>query len=364
MKLFSKNNPAGRFISAYEIMIWFFFAGVYKYADFADSPELPRLRTNFPFPVLFLYGILLTLYVIPYYRFVGPWLLKRKWYVVLFFFTIVYFLFASRAWGYVVSYWFNGFNSNEAMQTFFQHEVNFYSFKLKEGGWQLPVVMMDILAFVSVMFLQHSVGLEQKKHNLETDNLQLQLQTLKMQLHPHFLFNTLNSIYGMSLVGEKDTSSFILRLSDMMRYMLYDCRKNYVPLEKDVEFLRNYLEMEKKRYPDADIAVEIRNETRSAKEIAPLMFIPFLENAFKHGSQRVSDTGFIRGHMICSDKEVFFELFNSVWPNAPDGPTDYGGVGIENVRKRLELYYPGRHELQIRKTPEQYIVNLKISLGK
>ena len=364
MKFFSKNNPARRFISAYEVMIWFFFAGVYKYADFADNPELPRLRTNFPFPILFVYGIALTLYVIPYYRLIGPWFLKRKWYVLLFFFTIIYFIFVSRAWGYIVSYSFNKFNVNEAMQPFFQHELGFFGFGLKEGGWRLPEMMMDIMAFVSVMFLRHSVVLEQKKHNLETDNLQLQLQTLKMQLHPHFLFNTLNSIYGMSLVGEKETPSFILRLSDMMRYMLYDCRKNYVPLEKDVAFLKNYLEMEKKRYPDAAISVDIRNETKPAKEIAPLMFIPFLENAFKHGSQRVSDAGFIRGQLICYDKEVLFELSNSIWPDAPDTPTDYGGVGIENVKKRLELYYPGGYELHIRKTQGEYIVNLKISLAK
>jgi LytS/YehU family sensor histidine kinase len=210
--------------------------------------------------------------------------------------------------------------------------------------------------------MRYAFETEQKKHALERDNLVLQLETLKAQLHPHFLFNTLNSLYGMSLTGEPDTPAYILRLSDMMRYILYDCQQNQVPLEKDIEFLDNYLEMEKKRYPQANITFTVEHLGNDKQTIAPLLLIPFLENSFKHGSHRVMDSGLIEGKLVISGSQLHFHLSNSVILSTLQQKTKYGGVGIENVQKRLSLYYPGRHELQISHDENKYTVNLKIAL--
>ena len=167
-----------------------------------------------------------------------------------------------------------------------------------------------------------------------------------------------------------------LRLSEMMRYVLYDCRDNRVELEKDIHFLSNYLEMERRRYPQADIVFAIDGPFDGM--VAPLLLIPFVENSFKHGAHRVVDDAVIRGAVRAGDGQLEFSLENSVLPLtqagegllmpagkttlAPSGKTPYGGVGIENVRKRLALYYPGKFDLRIHSADNIYSVNLKIQL--
>lgn len=356
-----KSISISRYISLYEILVWLIYVAIYKYSLYAGSSLLPRLRTNFPFPVLILYAIATTLYVLPFYRVIGPYFLKRKWHAALFLVTLFYFIFAAKWMNYVVSYAFLELNQQPLLNRFYQEEYTWYLHSLGLTGYRINELLTDILAFLSVMFMRYAFQTEQKKHALEKDNLVLQLETLKAQLHPHFLFNTLNSLYGMSLQNEPETPTYILRLSDMMRYILYDCQQNQVLLDKDIEFLNNYLEMEKKRYPDASIFFDTETQDEPGRKIAPLLMIPFLENSFKHGSHRIHDSGFVRGRLTVKGSELIFQLSNSIiLRTLPQ--TEYGGVGIENVRKRLELYYPGRHELKIEHTDTMYNVTLKIIL--
>jgi LytS/YehU family sensor histidine kinase len=210
-----------------------------------------------------------------------------------------------------------------------------------------------------VAAMRYAFENEQRKRLLERDNLLLQLESLKAQLNPHFLFNTLNSIYGMSITGSKETPHFILRLSDMMRYILYDCRQNKVPVEKDMEFLQNYFEMEKKRYPNAGIHLSVKGHGDSSL-IAPLLLIPFAENSFKHGAHRLNDKGFVNSELLVSDKKLEFAIENDIFNTVKENEK-YGGVGIENVKKRLALYYPDHHELKITNDKDHYKVELKIS---
>lgn len=364
MNIFKRKIPVKRYISVYEILVWLIYVGIYKYSDYAGSSFLPRLRMNFPFPELILYSIATTLYVIPFYRLIGPYFLKKKWHVWLFFVTLIYFLFVPKWCNYAVSYVFLETNHNPVMTLFYQKEYAWYLQSVGNLGTKINELLTDLLAFFSVMFMRYAFETEEKKHALEKDNLVLQLETLKAQLHPHFLFNTLNSLYGMSLTGEPDTPAYILRLSDMMRYILYDCKQNQVLLEKDLEFLDNYLEMEKKRYPQANITFAVERMGNEKQTIAPLLLIPFLENSFKHGSHRVTDSGLIEGKLVIEGSQLHFHLSNSVILSTLQQKTTYGGVGIENVRKRLSLYYPGRHELQITHDDSMYTVNLKIALSQ
>lgn len=364
MKMIKLSNPNKRFISWYEILVWLIYVCLFKYATFAESAFLPRLRTNFPFPILILFSIATTAYVIPFYRWLGPLFLRKKWLWQLFLFTLFYFLFIAKWFNYLVSLAFLELNTDPAMDIFFEKQYSWYFHSLGLKGYLLTEVMIDLLAFISVMFMRYAFDTEEKKHALEKDNLVLQLETLKAQLHPHFLFNTLNSLYGMSLAGEPDTPAYILRLSDMMRYILYDCQQNQVTVEKDIEFLDNYLEMEKKRYPQANIDFEVDDESSAKQLIAPLLLIPFLENSFKHGSHRVMDSGFIKGKLLIENNHLQFDLSNSIILITPGQKTKYGGVGIENVKKRLALYYPGHHELKITQDDNTYTVNLKITLTK
>jgi hypothetical protein len=343
-------------------MIWVIYVSLYKYGMTLESRALPRVRENFPFPVIILYSIATTAYVIPLYRWIGPWLLRRRKYVVLGLLSVVYFLFFMKWCNWAVTHLFKALNKNPALDNFFVAQASWYDHSLFSLGLHGPEHLIDPLVFFSIMFMRWGFENDRRRYELERDHLVLQLETLKAQLHPHFLFNTLNSIYGMSLTGAKETPAFILRLSDMMRYVLYDCQGNQVSLDKDLAFAGNYLEMEKKRYPSADISFEIAAPYREKVVIAPLLLIPFLENSFKHGSQRVTDSGFIRGRVEVADGVLHFSLSNSVLADMPGQPGQYGGVGIDNVRKRLALYYPERHTLQLTGNDDVYTVDLKITL--
>ncbi|RAJ08838.1 histidine kinase [Chitinophaga skermanii] len=349
-------------LMTYEILVWLVYVCIYKWATFAEETHVPRLRTNFPMPELILYAIGTTLYIIPYYRWIGAKLLEKRRFVWLFFVTILYFWFVPKYCSYVVASVFQAVSHNPLTIPFYNSQVRMFERLIFAPQLQLQFLLTDMMAFFSVMFMRYATQNERKRSNLEKEHLALQLDTLKAQLHPHFLFNTLNSIYGMSITGAKDTPAYILKLSDMMRYILYDCRHHAVDLEKDIAFLDNYMQMEQKRYPAAHIDFQMPATPIPAISIAPLMLIPFMENVFKHGAHRVVDDAFIRGELVVNEEELVFELENSVMPVTPMQRGPYGGVGIENVKKRLALYYPNRHRLQIEQTDTIYSVHLTIQL--
>ncbi|NIG54768.1 sensor histidine kinase [Chitinophaga sp. Cy-1792] len=363
MKQLNTIQPANmKLISVYEILVWIIYAVIYKYAVIIESPHLPRQHLNFPFLVMTGYAFCITIYVIPYYRVIGPAILQKKSYVVLFLSTVLYFFLVPKYVNWLVSYLFLQAGSGPDTTSYFQHQYDLFHHLAMSRKIMAQFLLTDMLAFISVMFLRFAMKNEYHRHKLENDNLTLQLGALKAQLHPHFLFNTLNSIYGMSLTGAKETPAFILRLSDMMRYILYDCSQHHVPIEKDIAFIRDYLEMEKKRYPEANIDFRIHQEEIPHLNIVPLLTIPFLENAFKHGAHRVQQNAYIRGELHFVSNKLCFTLNNTALTVTPMQKSQYGGVGIENVRKRLDLYYPGQYQLMIREDDQQYTVALEINL--
>jgi hypothetical protein len=344
-------------------MVWLLYVCMYKYSFYLEGVYVPpEERGYFPYPQLILYAICMTLYIIPLYRWLIPTLLNRKKYAWFFLSLFLYFEIVPKIGNYLVSSGFLQLNGNGPLHPFFYKQFHLYELWLTHWkGWDLQMLFTDMITFLSIAFIRLAFENEQKKHLLEKDNLVLQLDSLKAQLHPHFLFNTLNSIYGMSLSGSPETPEFILRLSDMMRFILYDCRHHAVPLEKDIEFLENYIAMETKRYPTAQIQFTI-SQPGTPYEIAPLLLIPFVENSFKHGSHRVMDQGSVQGWMKVENDKLHFVLENDVFASTRK-ETQYGGVGIANVRRRLELYYPGRHTLTIHNDQRQFRVDLLIQLN-
>ncbi|NII25101.1 histidine kinase [Pseudoflavitalea sp. X16] len=354
----------------YELSVWLICVCIFKYSYLLDMARLPNPQyDNFPHPELILFAIGLTVYVIPFYHWIVPGLLQQKrngWLPVA---IILYFGIVCKISNWLVSLVFYKLVSQPELKAFYGSCFELATRLLRRPfGWAPNTLFADIIAFLSVSFIWYAYENERKKHLLEKDNLVLQLESLKAQLHPHFLFNTLNNIYGMSLTGNKETPAFILRLSDMMRFILYDCQQNQVALEKDIAFLENYLEMEKRRYPAADIEFTVQGDAGS-QQIAPLLFIQFLENSFKHGAHRLNDTGFIHGSLTVEAGSLTFELRNDVFAPSPapllkgrgEEPR-YGGVGISNVRKRLALYYPGKHTLAINAGNNIFEVKLTLSL--
>ena len=326
---------------------------MYRYSYYLDQANLPVIPdSNLPYKQVCLYSICTTLILIPYYRWAVPRLLfaKRYWAIIG---VVLLILILSP------------FNSTvfARILALFTVGLPVHSFFEMMGGYirlDLNLFFTDLLAFSCVAFARFSYKSEQQRHKIETDNLQLQLGMLKAQLQPHFLFNTLNDLYGLSLTGSKDTSRFILLLSQMMQYVLYDCDKETVALNDELNFLKGYFELEQAKFPDSKITFEV-DGIAADRTIPPLLFLPLVENSFKHGRYKLEDTGTVEAKMNIADKEIVFIIKNEMLGQQSAKPAK-GGIGLINIKKRLELYYPATHTLSFQDDGNYYIATLTMKL--
>jgi hypothetical protein len=202
-----------------------------------------------------------------------------------------------------------------------------------------------------------------EKQELQNETLQSELRFLKSQINPHFLFNTLNSLYALTLKKSDNAPDIVLKLSEMMRYMLYDCNEKLVPLSREVAYIRNYLDLEKLRQArHLDIRFNVKGHI-SDQKIAPLMFIPFIENCFKHGVGHHVEKGFVYIDLEVVDNQMDLRIENSKPVSLPKQTlARSGGIGLVNVRRRLDLLYAGNYSLDIVDSPDSYCVYLKLYL--
>ncbi|MDQ3142395.1 MAG: sensor histidine kinase [Bacteroidota bacterium] len=206
------------------------------------------------------------------------------------------------------------------------------------------------------------LSIQKEKKELITKNIQTELQFLKNQINPHFLFNTLNNLYALTLKKSDLAPDVVLKLSDMMRYMLYECNEKEVPLEKELRYIHNYIELEKLRLSKpADIRVQITGDI-SHSSVAPLLLIPFIENSFKHGLKLSIDDSFIHVNLNQTEDAIQFQIINSKPPKiaAIFNGSKVGGIGLVNVKKRLEIIYPNRHKLEILDRPDSFEIKLNL----
>lgn len=227
----------------------------------------------------------------------------------------------------------------------------------------IPTLFSFLLAFgISSSFKMIAEYLKKQKRDqdLEREKLNSELAFLKSQINPHFLFNTLNNLYGLATIGAPSTGAAILKLSDLTRYMLEETQSGKVPLHREVNYIDNYIELQKLRIPEG---VEISISTRGSFEnysIEPLLLIPFIENAFKHGIS-YNEASYIHIDLAVQDHQLNLTVKNSI-PNIRGERDSISGIGLKNVMKRLELLYPDRHLLQIDAMEKEYRINLSIEL--
>ena len=207
------------------------------------------------------------------------------------------------------------------------------------------------------------VRYQRDRQILEKQTMQSELRFLRSQINPHFLFNTLNSLYALTLKQSEKAPEIVIKLSEMMRYMLYECNEKRVPLSKEVNYIQNYLDLEKLRHGNnVDIKFDLEGQVNH-QMIAPLMFIPFLENSFKHGLKNQIEPGFVDIKMNVGIEKVGVNIENSRSQNLPSQiHKRSGGIGLKNVQRRLNILYPNKHQLSISETPKTYSIQLQIEL--
>jgi two-component system, LytTR family, sensor kinase len=184
------------------------------------------------------------------------------------------------------------------------------------------------------------------------------LKFLKTQIHPHFLFNTLNNLYALTLKKSERAPEMVLKLSELINYMLYECRSDEVDLSKEVNFIRSYVDIEKMRYGDKlDVDIRVKGELTDRK-IAPLIILPFVENCFKHGASENLQQSWVKVTIDSHIDHLVIKVENSKSGRNGNGSE---GIGIQNVRRRLDLLYPGKHELKLINGEETFLVVLSIN---
>lgn len=202
---------------------------------------------------------------------------------------------------------------------------------------------------------------EKEAVQMRNEKLETELKFLKSQINPHFLFNALNNIYTLTILKSDAAGENLLRLSEMLRYMIYDCNAETVALKKEIAYIRNYTDLKllkDSRGMNVELALD---ESRPELKVAPMLFIPFIENAFKHSKIEDLDKGWIKIDLKTLDRSVDFTVSNSV-PEGKYTKDASGGIGLDNVKRQLELLYPGRYQLEIGGDENQFSVNLKIQL--
>lgn len=229
---------------------------------------------------------------------------------------------------------------------------------LGSGGLFLLVF---VVSFASKI-LQQWFQAEQQKEKAEKETLRTELSLLKSQVNPHFLFNTLNNIYAMAITESEHTADAVMKLSQIMRYILQEAEHETVPLQKDLEFLQRYIDLQKFRLSDkTELQYRVQGDGQLLR-IAPLLMIPFIENAFKYGVS-TRENSHIAIDIQIRENVVTLYVENTKHALSASATMDNTGIGINNAKRRLALLYPGKHELVINDSPASFVVRLKIVCG-
>ena len=222
-----------------------------------------------------------------------------------------------------------------------------------EKGMALSMFFIPIPVFIALWLFEQWKWLK----SLQADKSKAELALLKTQVNPHFFFNTLNNLYALSIKNSDEAPGVILKLSEMMRYTIYEGKKDLVPLKAEIEYLQNYIDLHKIRYHKS-VDIQFVHSIGKYETITPLLFIILLENAFKHGVDSLSDKAYIHMNLKSDEKSIHFSIENN-FENSESNQEK--GIGLDNLKQRLKLTYPKQHELIISQKESIFKVVLKIT---
>ncbi|MEM1336430.1 MAG: histidine kinase [Bacteroidota bacterium] len=219
---------------------------------------------------------------------------------------------------------------------------------------------------LSIKLTKIWVASQKKQQALEKEKLETELKFLKSQFNPHFLFNTINSIFVLINKDQEKASNSLAKFSEMLRYQLYECNATFIGLDRELNYLRNFIELQKLRQDrnSFELRVEINEATNRNLEIAPFVLMPFIENAFKHVSHHKSSKNWIDIKLNITEKELVFQVANSRNVLEVAQENDTSGIGLNNVKRRLELLYRNGYTLDITKDNEKHQIELRLQLNE
>lgn len=335
------------------LAVWLITSFIYGYSkyDFHLS-----LRNNFFYlPVHILYFYTVTYFLIPKY------LLEKKYsiFFTLFLFCVLVMPLLTRIVGiYILEPSINEYLRKRGLPLWTMPETVWARFTdagaylsaLK--GTNLVVWFAVVIKFFKLWYDRHHAA------------LQAELGLLKAQIHPHFLFNTLNNLYALTLNNSPKSPAIVMGLSEILRYMLYECNTDFVSLKKDVDILESYIALEKVRYEERLDLNFTKTGALDQYQIAPLLLLPLIENAFKHGAGEKIGQAWINIDLNLRANQLKLKIANGKGNLVLTDQKAQGNIGLDNVKKRLELIYPDAHELKIFNDEDMFVVILELNLSQ
>lgn len=227
----------------------------------------------------------------------------------------------------------------------------------------LPSVTAYLTLAMSVQLAGNWIRSQKRQQALEKEKLETELSFLRYQFNPHFLFNTINSIFFLIHKDPYRASDSLAKFSDLLRYQLYECNDEQIPLSAEISYMENFIELEKLRQNEnVEVNLEIRKVNARPTGIAPFILMTFVENAFKHVSKSNSMRNWIRIRVGLDLQHMDFHISNSTSPDLLHEAVHYGGIGLRNVKRRLDLIYPGSYQLDVQKEADSFSVRLQLIL--
>ncbi len=263
--------------------------------------------------------------------------------------------------GYYVGAWW----SDRTFLELYQVEPNRFFHLFKANA--LPSTVASMTLAMSIKLTKNWIQAKRREQLLKEEKLETELKFLKSQFNPHFLFNTINSIFVLIHKNPDMASESLAKFSDLLRYQLYECNEQQIPLEQELRYFENFFELEKLRQEHSlALTLQIGIPCSEDLTIAPFLLMPFVENAFKHVSRGKDQSYWITINLRFEEHQLYFEVSNSV--SATDSLSGevlpYQGIGLKNVQRRLDLMYPEQYDLAIQRDDEQFRVKLRLALRK
>lgn len=338
---------AGFFIF-YFIVLQFFNDWQYlKYINDGNIAETIRYRAiTLPFIILVYYL---------FYKLIVPVLLNNR-YLLFIFYVVLFFIFLE-LYGQIMNWvlWHAPF---QTARTIKNAEYNWKHYKFPRQDFHFT--FLNLFAVTGFAYFLHKWKQEKIIKDLKEQQLQMELNFLKMQIQPHFFFNTLNNIYTLTLQKSDKAAPLVAKHAEIMRYILYESSRELVTLKQEIDFLKNYTEVEKLHFSEKmDIGFDSQGIDKKAM-VEPMLLLPFVENAFKHGIREETNKGYV--HIIISlvENDLSVEIKNSKPKNINKNKEK--GIGLQNAYKRLDMLYPGKHTVDIEETGADYELRLNLIL--
>ncbi|MCB2222509.1 MAG: histidine kinase [Bacteroidetes bacterium] len=337
---------------SWHVAFWIFYLGIYTFAFGYPNRYLHMLKGNLVTLPFDMFAVYFTIYfLLPRYLAQKKYGLFLLWFFVSAFLIVFIELFYAMQTGHLDKQW------------------DLLTFILVFITWFVYIYLFVFLAAIIKLSknwyqnIKNTQKLGKEKLQTELKLREAELKLLKAQNHPHFLFNTLNNLYGLTLEKSEKAPEVVLKLSAILDYMLYDCNEPRVPLAKEIRHIENYIALEKLRYDDTlDIDFDVRGEVQR-QMIAPLLLLPFVENSFKHGTSSLLNNPWIKIRLAMNTNILNFHISNSKVPDEGSSPSSYKeGIGLKNVTERIEKTYPDGYMLNIDDQPDRFSVNLELTL--